>query len=106
MKYLGDLCAHSTCHAIGTWLVVELYVSVINDSSIFFSNLISQASEIFRVVLSHSGPGCSKLTASLIDVPLNFQTLLSRIRRQFCGKLSFFANASLIFQQKCQRIWY
>ena len=31
-----------------------------------------------------SGPGCSKLTTSLVNVPLKFQTLLSKICQYFC----------------------
>ena len=30
-----------------------------------------------------SGPGCSKLTTSLVNVPLNFQTLISQICQYF-----------------------
>ena len=31
-----------------------------------------------------SGPGCSKLTTSLVDVSLKFQTLISEICQYFC----------------------
>ena len=43
------------------------------------------------------GPGCSKLTTSLVNVSLKFQTLITSIRQYFCRKnvrsfyiLSFF----------------
>ena len=38
-----------------------------------------------------SGPGCSKLTTSLVNVSLKFQTLISEIRQYFLLKklLSF-----------------
>ena len=50
-----------------------------------------------------SGPGCSKLTTSLVNVSLKFQTLISNICqyfllqnvRSFCS-----AKASLIFSTK------
>ena len=41
-----------------------------------------------------SGPGCSKLTASLVNVSLKFQTLISNICQYFLLKLLAF------FQQK------
>ena len=31
-----------------------------------------------------SGPGCLKLTTSLVNVLLKFQTLVSQIRQYFC----------------------
>ena len=31
-----------------------------------------------------SGPGCSKLTTSLVNVSLKFQTLISEISQYFC----------------------
>ena len=31
-----------------------------------------------------TGPGCSKLTMSLVNVSLKFQTLISEIRQYFC----------------------
>ena len=54
---------------------------------------------------STCGPGCSKLTTSLVNVSLKFQTLISQIRQYFllkkCEKLlQCSAKASLIFQQK------
>ena len=48
-----------------------------------------------------SGPGCSKLTTSLVNTSLKFQTLISQIRQYFllkkCEKL---AKASHIFSTK------
>ena len=45
------------------------------------------------------GPGCSKLTTSLVNVSLKFQTLISEIRRYFwlkkcekCKSFSHFVN--------------
>ena len=52
-----------------------------------------------------SGPGCSKLTTSLVNVSLKFQTLISEIFQYFllkkCEKLlQCSAKASLIFSTK------
>ena len=50
-----------------------------------------------------AGPGCSKLTTSLVNVSLKFQTVISLIRQYFllkkCEKL-YIAKASLIFATK------
>ena len=58
---------------------------------------------------SNTGHGCSKLTTSLVNILLKFQTLMSNIRQYFCWKneRSFCtAKASLIFfNKKCQCIW-
>ena len=48
-----------------------------------------------------SGPGCSKLTTSLVNVSLKFQTLISEIWKYFllkkCERSFCSAKASLIF---------
>ena len=38
------------------------------------------------VKLTQTGPGCSKLTTSLVNVLLKFQTLISEIRQYFLLK--------------------
>ena len=52
---------------------------------------------------NRSGPGCSKLTTSLVNVSLKFQTLISEICHYFllkkCEKL-LQCKASLIFSTK------
>ena len=54
--------------------------------------------------LSSSGHGCSKLTTSLVNVSLKFQTLISRICQYFLLKKNVksfcTAKASLIFSAK------
>ena len=45
-----------------------------------------------------TGPSCSKLTMSLVNVSLKFQTLISEIRHYFLLKKC--AKASLIFSTK------
>ena len=39
-----------------------------------------------KIAISKSGLGCSKVTASLVNVPLNFQTLISNIYQYFLWK--------------------
>ena len=54
------------------------------------------------------GSGCSKLTTSLVNVSLKFQTLISDIRQYFCRKIVrkfCSAKASLIFPTKVQGMW-
>ena len=50
--------------------------------------------------LNDSGPSCSKLTTSLVDVSLNFQKLISQICQFFLLKKCDSAKASLIFSTK------
>ena len=56
-----------------------------------------------------SGPGCSKLTTSLVNVSLKFQTLISNIRQYFllkkCEKLLQCKSFSHFFSKKYQCIW-
>ena len=51
-----------------------------------------------------SGPGCSKLTTSLVNISLKFQTLISEICQYFllekCEKLLHCKSFSHFFQQK------
>ena len=58
---------------------------------------------------SHSGLGCSKLTTSLVNVSLKFQTLISRICQYFllkkCEKLLQCKSFSHFFNKKFQCIW-
>ena len=50
------------------------------------------------------GPGCPKLTTSLVNVSLKFQMLKSKIRHYFllkkCEKLLHLQKLLLFFQQK------
>ena len=56
-----------------------------------------------------SGPGCSKLTTSLVNVPLNFQELISQICQYFllkkCEKLLQCKSFSHFFNKKFQCTW-
>ena len=48
-----------------------------------------------------TGPGCSKLTTSLVNVSLKFQMLISDIHQYFlskkCEKLSFFQQKISVY---------
>ena len=56
-----------------------------------------------------SGPGCSKLTTSLVNDSLKFQTLISQICQYFllkkCEKLLQCKSFSHFFNKKIQCIW-
>ena len=56
-----------------------------------------------------AGPGCSKLTTSLVNVSLKFQTLISQICQYFllekCEKLLHCKSFSHFFNKKYQCIW-
>ena len=56
-----------------------------------------------------SGPCCSKLTTSLVNVSLKFQTLISEICHYFllkkCEKLLHCKSFSHFFNKKIQCIW-
>ena len=55
------------------------------------------------------GPGCSKLTMSLVNVSLNFQKLISQTDQYFllkkCEKLLHCKSFSHFFNKKFQCIW-
>ena len=65
-------------------------------------------SESFRICLL-SGPGCPKLTMSLVNVSLKFQTLISQICQYFLlkkfEKLLQCKSFSDFFNKKFQCIW-
>ena len=60
-------------------------------------------------ILNRTGPGCSKLTTSLVNVSLKFQTLISQIGRYFLSKkfvkLLHCKSFSHFFNKKFQCIW-
>ena len=57
-------------------------------------------------LLERSGPGCSKLTTSLVHVSLNFEKLISQICQYFllkkCEKLLQCKSFSHFFNKKYQ----
>ena len=56
------------------------------------------------------GPGCSKLTTSLVNVSLKFQTLIYEMCHYFllkkCEKLLHCKSFSHFFNKKFQYIWF
>ena len=55
----------------------------------------------YVVLFLHSGPDCSKLTTSLVNISLKFQTLISQISQYFLlKKKCVMLKASLIFSTK------
>ena len=58
---------------------------------------------------SRSGPSCSKLTTSLVNVSLKFQMLISNIRQYFllkkCEKLLQCKSFSHFFNKKYRCVW-
>ena len=60
-------------------------------------------------ILRKTGPGCSKLTTSLVNVSLKFQTLISEICQYFllkkCEKLLQCKSFSHFFNKKYQCFW-
>ena len=55
---------------------------------------------LLSVKVKMSGPGCSKLTMSLVNVSLKFQTLISQIHQFFFVEKKREKFASLIFSTK------
>ena len=47
---------------------------------------VQQGKQPLSFSMSQSGPGCSKLTTSLVNVSLNFQELISQICQYFLLK--------------------
>ena len=58
-----------------------------SDGVLAFLSEIGLNDSMFYLILN-SGPGCSKLTTSLVNVSLKFQTLISRICQYFLLKKS------------------
>ena len=60
------------------------------------------------ITVAYSGPGCSKLTTSLVNKALKFQTLISQICQYFllkkCEKLVHCKSFSLFLSTKNIRI--
>ena len=69
-----------------------------------FTFVATFASLLLRTVGTSSGPSCSKLTMSLVNDSLKFQTSVSNIRQYFllkkCEKLLQCKSFSHFFQQK------
>ena len=75
---------------------------------LFKRQLYSMLFETSSFLFGASGPGCSKLTTSLVNVSLKFQTLISNICQYFllkkCEKLLQCKSFSHFFNKKYQCI--
>ena len=64
---------------------------------------------VYPCILYCPEPGCSKLTKSLVNVSLKFQTLISQIHKYFlfkkCEKLLQCKSFSHFVNKKYQYIW-
>ena len=84
----------SASHVIITSAYTSMFSAILNICDFLFSIL---------------GPGCSKLTTSLVNVSLNFQKLISKICQYFllikCEKLLQCKSFSHFFSKKIQCIW-
>ena len=82
-------------------------VSTDCDSSISYSLLMH--SGLRHLMVCRPGPSCSKLTTSLVNVSLKFQTFISQIYQYFllkkCEKLLQCKSFSHPFQKKIQCVW-
>ena len=127
------LCTPASPSCINTsWSALQQHVLISNNSrvrkSYFWNKKISLRNisvipsylEHWQLLWCHffcswhkvcrcSGPGCSKLTTSLVNVSLNFQTLISNMRYYFllknCEKLLQCKSFSHFFNKKYQCIW-
>ena len=80
----------SPLEKMGEKHVVPTHPKMCNNSKYMYLNTFSQ-----------SGPGCSKLTRSLVNILLKFQTLISQIFQYFLSKKS---EMLLHFNKKIQSI--
>ena len=80
-------------------VIYKLIYLLFKIQEIFPSRLANHINKFVRESCK-SGPGCSKLTTSLVNVSLTFQTLISQIRQYFWLKKCENAKASLILSTK------
>ena len=72
--------------------------------SVLVKLVLLKATVYISMKTRKSGPSCSKLTTSLVNVSLKFQTLISQICQHFlskkCEKLLQCKSFTYFFQQK------
>ena len=69
---------------IGLAIVIGNYADI---EALAYKSAPPQSSQIFALTkYGRSGPGCSKLTTSLVNVLLKFQTLITQICQKFLLK--------------------
>ena len=79
------------------------FIYIVGKITPLLANELMEELDVFR-----SGPGCSKLTTSLVNEPLKFQMLISQIGQYFllkkCEKLLQCKSFSYFFNEKFQCI--
>ena len=84
--------------------IITFDVSCGKFSNIIISNVITLFLRIVVQIQKTSGPGCSKLMTSLVNVSLKFLTLISEICQYFlskkCEKAFAVQKLFSFFQQK------
>ena len=102
--------SHKKCVVLKTMAKhdgVAIHLNYENDFYYDYSSLHSIYFFLHADCLS--GPGCSKLTTSLVNETLKFQTLISEICQHFllkkCEKLFQCKSFSHFFNKKYQCIW-
>ena len=102
------LVANCFRYAVGTIDYKSLLGSILVTTNRAETSL-NFALVLMKDCMMISGPGCSKLTTSLFNVPLKFQTLISQICQYFlltkCEKLLQCKSFSHFFNKKYQCIW-
>ena len=106
---LSDVVGHSGLIALATYaIMVALVPQDLFTVMVMGTGLMDMRPAVVLIV-SRSGPGCSKLTTSLVNDSLKFQTLISQICQYFwlkkCEKLLHCKSFSHFFNKKFQCIW-
>ena len=89
----------------------KLDVTKLNTLSKTVDNKVKVKLEVLYLFgcIYNTGPGCSKLTTSLVNVSLKFQMLISNICQYFlvkkCEKLLQCKSFSHFFNKKYQCFW-
>ena len=108
--YLNNLCVFTEKPYSKPLERNVFYIPII---TIIMIIIIIEPPDVSDVKINHgsrqSGPGCSKLTTSLVNETLKFQTLISQTCQYFlmkkCEKLLQCKSFSHFFNKKYQCIW-
>ena len=89
--------------SVSSSIIVSSYLKLVMFSK------TSPVPRKYSYLFKRPGPGCSKLTTSLVNMSLKFQKLISQISRYFllkkCVKLLHCKSFSHFFNKKIQCIW-
>ena len=99
------------CHFkyVSTNKILCIACPVISELIIIAEGNKTSFNRVKEGIITISGPGCSKLTTSLVNVALKFQTIIPEIRQYFllkkCEKLLHCKSFSHFFNKKFQCLW-